>query len=329
MTPGDARWPARLAGDLRELDADWRESAEVCADAAWAARTAGHSVLGLLRPEQATARTYRHLYLSGLRYDFRCPTLQTVVERFPPAARAGLDCYSRALYAFALLGQSRHEGLALMDDVLDEAGEHAKTLHVLLHGLWLGVRLPERAERILALAARPPFTGRADPIVLFREAGALRQLGRYDDALATIDRALDLLPPGDTQVHADLVRERSLTAAAAGSNPRWLSDEARRIEQDLRLDPALKPRSEATSSVQGTGPAASAPLADVLVRLADEQHGPLAAVRGLVEHSAHWTARRPGAASADTAHRLELIARRLHAVQQDLDATAARLVQPA
>ncbi|WP_180303627.1 hypothetical protein [Streptomyces sp. JV178] len=47
----------------------------------------------------------------------------------------------------------------------------------------------------------------------FREAGALRQLGRYDDGLAAIDRALDLLPPGDVSVHADLVRERSLIAA--------------------------------------------------------------------------------------------------------------------
>ncbi|MDX2828007.1 hypothetical protein PV416_44920 [Streptomyces ipomoeae] len=222
LTPADAHWPARLAADLRELDADWRESAEVCADAAWAARAAGHSVLGLLRPEQVTAagldpvtaRTYQHLYLSGLRYDFRCPTLQSIVEQLPPVARAGLDCYSRALYAFALLGQSRSEGLALMDEVLDQASEHAKTLHVLLHGLWLGQHLPQRAERILDLAARPPFADRTDPIVLFREAGALRQLGRYEDGLAAIDRALDLLPSGDVSVHADLVRERSLIAAA-------------------------------------------------------------------------------------------------------------------
>lgn len=55
MTPGAALWPARLAGDLRELDADWRESAEVCADAAWVARAAGHGVLGLPRPAQVTA----------------------------------------------------------------------------------------------------------------------------------------------------------------------------------------------------------------------------------------------------------------------------------
>ncbi|WP_217570528.1 hypothetical protein [Streptomyces sp. GbtcB7] len=216
------QWPARLACDLRELDATWQESAQVCADAAWTARSAGRSVLGQLRPEQIrtpgpdsiTARTYRHLYLSALRYDFRCPTLQSLVDQLPPTARESLDCYSRALYAFALLGQSKTEGLTLMDRVLADAGDHPKTLHVLLHGLWLGHHLPGRAERMLAIAARPPFDVRTDPIVLFRAAGALRQLGRHQAALESIDRALDLLPPGDVSVHADLVRERSLIAAS-------------------------------------------------------------------------------------------------------------------
>ncbi|MGI5479369.1 hypothetical protein [Streptomyces lavendofoliae] len=144
--PAAPFWPVRLAQELRELNADWRESAEVCADVAWAARAAGRSALGLLSPDKitaadldpVTARTYRHLYLSALRYDLRCATLQAFVEQLPPGAISGLDCYSRALYAFALLGQSRPEGLALMDEVLAEAGDHVKTLHVLLHGLWLG-----------------------------------------------------------------------------------------------------------------------------------------------------------------------------------------------
>ncbi|MGY5129800.1 hypothetical protein [Streptomyces nigrescens] len=37
------QWPDQLTGDLRELDATWQESAEVCASAAWAARAAGRS----------------------------------------------------------------------------------------------------------------------------------------------------------------------------------------------------------------------------------------------------------------------------------------------
>ncbi|MER6566967.1 tetratricopeptide repeat protein [Streptomyces sp. NPDC001093] len=215
-------WPARLAAVLRELDADWRESAAVCADVAWAARAAGNSVRGLWHPDHATTadpdpvsvRTFRHLELSTLRYDFRCATLQQLIDRLSQEERSQLDCYSQALYAFALLGQSRPEALPLMDEVLDEAGDHTKTLHVLMHGLWLGQDLPHGAERLLALSTRPPFDVCTDPIALFRKAGALRRLGRYDASIAAIDQALDLLPPGDALVHADLVRERTLTAVA-------------------------------------------------------------------------------------------------------------------
>ncbi|MFD6434496.1 relaxase/mobilization nuclease [Streptomyces venezuelae] len=107
---------------------------------------------------------------------------------------------------------------------------------------------------------------------------------------------------------------------------RRLSEEARRIEQDLHL---FRVRTEPTARPAiRTAPTASAQLASVLTQLADEQAGPLAAVRGLVEHTAYRIARQPGAAGTDTAHRLELIARRLHAIQQDLDTTATRIIQP-
>ncbi|MGW0295421.1 relaxase/mobilization nuclease [Streptomyces anthocyanicus] len=107
---------------------------------------------------------------------------------------------------------------------------------------------------------------------------------------------------------------------------RRLAGEARRIEQDLNLIPVRTgPTTRATAH---TVPAASAQLASVLTQLTDEQAGPLAAVRGLIEHTAHRVAHQVGTNGADTAHRLELIARRLHAVQQDLNTTAAQLAQP-
>ncbi|MEU6227499.1 relaxase/mobilization nuclease [Streptomyces sp. NPDC047042] len=103
---------------------------------------------------------------------------------------------------------------------------------------------------------------------------------------------------------------------------RRLSDEARHIEQDLHLIPA------ATSDGPGhtrRPPTASTQLAALLTQLADEQHGPLATVRGLIEHSAHRLARQAGAAGSDTAHHLELIATRLHRIQEDLNSTAGRI----
>ncbi|MGY4968338.1 hypothetical protein ACWGCC_03785 [Streptomyces nigrescens] len=215
-------WPRTLAGLLGEVDATWQESADVVADVAWQARADGHSALLLLEPDELTcaatnpltARTYRHAYLGTLRYDFRCRRIETLVHDMPEHVVNGLDCYSRALHAFALLGQSRPAGFALMQQVLNEAGDHPKTLHVLLHGVWLGHALPGREEHMLQLLARPPFAAGTDPIAQFRKAAALRGLGRYDQALASIDRALDLLPPGDVAVHADLVRERALITAA-------------------------------------------------------------------------------------------------------------------
>ncbi|MGP3756893.1 hypothetical protein [Streptomyces sp. IBSNAI001] len=125
------------------------------------------------------------------------------------------------MYAFALLGQPRPEGLVVMDEVLSEAEEHPKTLHVLLHGLWLGQDLDRGAERLLALSSRPTLATGTGPIVLFRVAGALRRLGRYAEGLVAIDRAIDSLPPGDPSVHADLVRERSLLCAARDLHQHW------------------------------------------------------------------------------------------------------------
>ncbi|MEU1187004.1 relaxase/mobilization nuclease [Streptomyces sp. NPDC005859] len=132
--------------------------------------------------------------------------------------------------------------------------------------------------------------------------------------------------PGRLDLIANLIHLDGAWQAPSADKLRRLAQEARRIEQDLHLirvrsDPPSRPAVRAALT-------ASAQLATILTQLADEQAGPLAAVRGLVEHTSHRIARQPGAASTDAAHRLELIARRLHAIQQDLDTTANRLVQP-
>ncbi|CAM5736212.1 hypothetical protein STAFG_2169 [Streptomyces afghaniensis 772] len=132
--------------------------------------------------------------------------------------------------------------------------------------------------------------------------------------------------PGRLDLIANLIHLDGAWHALPADNLRRLAQEARRIEQDLHLvpvrsDPPSRPAVRAALT-------ASAQLATILTQLADEQAGPLAAVRGLVEHTSHRIARQPGAAGTDTAHRLELIARRLYAIQQDLDTTANRLVQP-
>ncbi|MEK8146176.1 hypothetical protein NKH18_48040 [Streptomyces sp. M10(2022)] len=45
-----SEWPTLLAEALREIEATWQESAEVCADIAWQARAAQNSALVVLTP---------------------------------------------------------------------------------------------------------------------------------------------------------------------------------------------------------------------------------------------------------------------------------------
>ncbi|MEW1757514.1 hypothetical protein AB0393_13495 [Streptomyces cyaneofuscatus] len=216
-----SEWPTLLAEALREIEATWQESAEVCSDIAWQAREARNSALVVLAPEHVTTagpdpviwRTYRHLYLSTLRYDFRCCDIEDLMNKVPVSVLND-DPYSEALYGFARLGQSRSDGLAVMHRVLVAAPGHPKTLHVLLHGVWLGTFLPGRAPLLLMLVGLLPKGGLDDPIALFRMASARRTLGHYPEALTAIDHALELLAPGELAVHADLVRERLLITTA-------------------------------------------------------------------------------------------------------------------
>ncbi|MEV5506554.1 relaxase/mobilization nuclease [Streptomyces orinoci] len=125
--------------------------------------------------------------------------------------------------------------------------------------------------------------------------------------------------PGGLDVIANLIRLDGSWQQQPADLARRLAHEARRIEQDLHLT------APAPHAVSRPVPPASAQLAEVLTQLADEHAGPLATVRGLVEHAAHRIAHQAGPAGPDTAHRLEWIAYRLHGIQQDLDATATHL----
>ncbi|MFJ4800816.1 relaxase/mobilization nuclease [Streptomyces murinus] len=130
--------------------------------------------------------------------------------------------------------------------------------------------------------------------------------------------------PGRLDLIASLVRfDGTWQQEPAGLAGR-LATEARRIERDLRL---VSP----PTALGGSGGHAATRVADqlaaVLAQLADERSGPLAAVRTLVEHTACRAAIQSGIGPA-AAHDLELIAQRLHRIQQDLDEAALRLTAP-
>ncbi|WP_215449439.1 hypothetical protein [Streptomyces sp. ATCC 21386] len=137
-------------------------------------------------------------------------------------------------------------------------------------------------------------------------------------------RRLDLIanlirPDGTWTTQPDLLRR--------------LMVECRRLETDLGLLRPFHARPEPHATATAPGPDGAAPaavgataqLAQLLHQLADEATGPLATVRGLVEHAAHRLGALPHAYDPATEHQLEWVARRLYGIQQDLDAVAADL----
>ncbi|WP_097921926.1 hypothetical protein [Streptomyces sp. wa1063] len=139
--------------------------------------------------------------------------------------------------------------------------------------------------------------------------------------------------PGRLDLLANLIRPDDTWTAQPHRLLALLATESRRIETELDLISPLTggpdPDSAARFARRATPLAdvadATTQLAELLGQLADENTGPLSTVRGLVEHAAHRLGRLPHAQAQGSAHQLELIARRLHGIQQDLDATVAAL----
>ncbi|MFJ8978766.1 hypothetical protein [Streptomyces sp. NPDC102282] len=139
--------------------------------------------------------------------------------------------------------------------------------------------------------------------------------------------------PGRLDLLANLIRPDDTWTAQPHRLLALLAAESRRIETELDLisprtggpDPDSAARFARRAIPQADVADATTQLAELLGQLADENTGPLSTVRGLVEHAAHRLDRLPHAHAQGSAHQLELIARRLHGIQQDLDATAAAL----
>ncbi|WP_266506821.1 relaxase/mobilization nuclease [Streptomyces uncialis] len=154
-------------------------------------------------------------------------------------------------------------------------------------------------------------------------------------------RASGIAPPGDEQacrwiavqaqpgrldLLASLIRLDGAWQNQPSQLPRHLAAEARRIEADLGLRTPHRP-DEPDADARVNVADAGAHIGLVLRQPADETNGPLAMVRGFVEHSAHRLAELPRGYGPEAGQRLEWTARRLHALQQDLDVTAAALTR--
>ncbi|WP_157878925.1 hypothetical protein [Streptomyces sp. CT34] len=145
---------------------------------------------------------------------------------------------------------------------------------------------------------------------------------------------------GRLDVIANLIRSDGSWAPDGSSLYRALDAECRRIEADLGLtavptrttvhrahtdaSPFQLPKLPKPTAPQSP-PSVAAHIATTMCALANEDKGPIAGVRALVEQAARRLEELPHAYGPDAAQHLEWIARRLHGVQQDLETVAAAL----
>ena len=140
--------------------------------------------------------------------------------------------------------------------------------------------------------------------------------------------------PGRLDLIANLIRPDDTWTTQPHRLHALLSAESRRIEAELDLisprtgpDPrqAVQEARFAGRTRQAGTADATSQLAGLLRQLADERTGPLSTVRGLIEHAAHRLEGLPDAYGPDSAHQLEMVARRLYGIQQSLESMAAAL----
>jgi tetratricopeptide (TPR) repeat protein len=120
------------------------------------------------------------------------------------------DALVLALAAFACLGARSPRGLELFHKSVGAADADTKSRHVCLAAMWFADHVPDQPEIMLSLSNRMMTAGVLDSNVFYRRAYALRKLGRYEQALEEVDRAISLLDIGNNRVHQDYVREREL-----------------------------------------------------------------------------------------------------------------------
>ncbi len=183
-------------------------------------------VIAVSESEPALYRVELALLLQAARYDFDFELIERVLNA---AGRQITESspYFRAMLQFSRLGRGKDVEREEIDAILTDAPESEKVLSLLAHGLWFTAGAAE-ADQLLELCGMLHQLNPSDHVTYMRKASAHRRRGEYDKAIIAINRAITLLPPGETEVHADYKLERvtiaiqheatnRLTAAAQAS----------------------------------------------------------------------------------------------------------------
>jgi hypothetical protein len=241
LTPDSVDWVFALAEAASEADLGLEVIRRATSGVSWVAREIGQRMPGTddwqrckQAPDPHAARrilAYAHGF--RLRFDFRFEELGALTSRW--LTEVPDDGMIQALASFAALGAHSDRAEPLLRRAMAAPDYDGACRRICLHGLWFGSHLPDQAERIIELSDE--MIGRGEDVanVYYWRAYALRRLGRLDAAMASVDRAIALLPVGMNAVHQNYVRERELiqTTALLGEQVRALADE---ISAQLRKE---------------------------------------------------------------------------------------------
>ncbi|WP_412543043.1 tetratricopeptide repeat protein [Longispora sp. K20-0274] len=207
-------WIGELASRSERHGLSLAELRTAAGDLAWLARDVGQRYPGSADWDAAVGAGHRHrlvlAYVTGqrLRFDFKFEALQAYTYSW--LTEFADDALILGLAAFAALGNRTARGLDLYRQALDAPDADSKSRHLCLHAIWFADHVPDQAQLLLDLSNAMLAKGPGDANIFYRRAYALRKLGRYDQAIEEVDRAIGMLGTGMNAVHQDYVREREL-----------------------------------------------------------------------------------------------------------------------
>lgn len=207
-------WIAELTSWLARLLPSEDRFLIASSDVTWALRQAHHPLLNALplstvfRSQETDHDAFKVqvcLLLQSARYDFNFE----LIERLLSAAGHQLtesSPYFKAMHQFSRMGNGRDIDRRNIVEITSNT-DSEKILSLLLHGLWFTTGSDE-ADLMLDIADRLTAVNPYDPVTLMRRAAAFRRRGDYEDAVASINRAISLLPPNEYEMHSDFKLER-------------------------------------------------------------------------------------------------------------------------
>lgn len=204
-------WILELAARAGRYDFSVPQLRRAATDMAWMARMSGQRYPDDHEWDLARSPTDRltlaYVHGQRLRFDFKFSQLHAHSKKW--LAEFTGDALILALACFAALGLRESNGLDLFERALDSPNADEKSRHVCLGAMEFADHLADQGNILLRLSDDMMARGEDDENVRYRRATALRKLGRFDEALAEIDRAIDGLDAaGRMLVHEQYSQER-------------------------------------------------------------------------------------------------------------------------